>query len=291
VVATSISALQAAASRNNVRIVIPASFGTQSGSVTVSGTHVDVVMSNAAQINGSVTFSNSVQRWSGGNVTGGWRASGYPITDITWNDVNVINRSDNVVLSAVSARIAILNSTFHTDQGGGKWALYSSSQQRRSDLILANVKQTGSPGDQTQRIQNWDRVVMVDGANNPRGEGFGGSTQSFRMHYNCRDVYIADYIIGPGGFTIAGVGTTVNIGASNIILERVTSYSSLTQMVVDSQLGSGTNIQRGTILYSSRASSEGPQNTSAGFSNGGGNIIRPWDGSAPPDQPGIGARR
>ena len=283
------SQLQAAVQQANTEITISGSFGGQSGNVTVSAPHVRIIANNGVTINGNVNFVNDRQHWSGGNINGNFVCDNgpNPIFDIIWDDVNVVT-TNSVDIGSVEARMVIMNSTFLNDRSSIGWGLYSSAGRRRSDLLVANVKQISNPGTQTQRLQNWDRLIMIDGANYDRGRD-----NAFRMHYNCQPVWFADYIVGPGGFTISGVGTTVQIGATDIIAERINAYGGLTQMIVDCELGSGTNIQRNTVLNSSNGNvtQEGPQSVSSGFSNGGGNLVRPWNGVDPVENALIGAQR
>ena len=127
VTASTIGALQSAVGVDGNEITIPA--GTYSGSITVSGDDIDIIMSNNATIQGSVVITGSRIRWTGGNFvgTGGgdFSVSGSAggVYDLLLNDISVIADANANNFSGGRDRIVVINSTL--DQQGStvnRWA-------------------------------------------------------------------------------------------------------------------------------------------------------------------------
>ncbi len=285
---STISQLQSAVAVSGNRITIPASFGTQSGNVTVTGSDIEIIMSNSATINGQIQLGGAGNRatrirWTGGNMTGGpFRIDS--ADDVLIDDFHSITdgRENSWTGGGGTGqgirRLAVVNSTIEViNQTNNAWAIFTSATPNE-DWILANVKVISSG--QNNRLQNIARLIIVDSIFNPDGR----SVNSFRTHYDNTDVYVRDTILGAGGWLADGMGG--NLGIVNGTFERVTKYGNPGAFVTNSE-------QTGTFndgtLYSANGT-PGQEAFIGGFT-GSNNIIRAWDGQATPDGSSYGANR
>lgn len=274
---TTMSQLQSAVNVDGNLITIPASFGTQSGNVTITGSDIEIVMSNSATINGAIQIGAGTNRatrirWTGGNMTGG------PLEinsadDVLINDFHATTDGEANAWTGGGGtgqgtrRLAVLNSTIRVvNVTNNAWAIYTSPTPNE-DFIFANLKVVGSG--QNNRLQNIRNLIIVDSILNPDGQ----SVNSFRTHDDCTNVYVRDTIIGPGGWLADPRHGA--LGIANGTFERVTKYSNLSAFLTDyEQTGTFNN---GT-LYSVNGT-PGQEAGIGGFS-GSNNRIVSWDGSS-----------
>ena len=285
---TTMSQLQSAVTVDGNRITIPDSFGAQSGNLTITGSDIDITMSNGATINGRIQIGSGTNRasrirWTGGNMTGG------PFNidsadDLLIDDFHATtNGQENNWTGGGGTgqgirRLAVINSTIEvTNETTNAWAIFVAPTPNE-DFIFANLKVISSG--QNNRLQNVHRLIIVDTILNPDGR----SVNSFRTHDDCTDVYVRDTIIGHGGWLANARGGSY--GIANGTFERVTKYSDLSGFVTDSeQYGSFNN---GTLR--SRGGTPGQEAFIGGFT-GSNNLIEAWDGTTHPDASGYGAVR
>lgn len=240
-------------------------------------------------INGSLTFSGSRIKWTGGRKVGSGSVDlgggfGNDLLIDNLHSVNTGGTLNNFSGPNDWRRVAIINSTLEVQGGSGGccWQLYmqqpwpaGSAQWRGHDLILANVKMIASA--QTFRIQNAENVVIVDSYLNATGAG----TNGWRIHFGTTNVFVRDT-------TTVGVG--INHGGETQVInaryERVNRYgdwpswtfSGMCQSAVNATLVDSVahNVNLGSGLQTYDCS-------------GSGNSQVPWDGSTLPPHSGYGA--
>ena len=161
-----------------------------------------------------------------------------------------------------------------------RWAFYTDSQFQRTDWLIGNTK-IYSDG-QNNRLNEITRLMYLDCALNPDHR----SVNSFRMHHECGDVWVADTVVGSGGWTMHITGGEP-YGVRDITIDRVTKYD--TQNTFSNSMDlSGTNVISDSIVRSSH-----PTDTInyLQLTDGGGNTRIVWNGSDQPDVSAIGAQR
>lgn len=167
------SEFQAAVQQSNVRITVAP--GTYNCSVSIAGDDQDIVMSNSATLNGSVSIDTSGGtdrkeriRWTGGNIVHNssqmtWRA----VSDLLLNDVHI---SGSVILHRDTRlgvcfdRVAIINSTIDGRAGNFPFPLqsgYDGSGSDCTDTIIANGLFLGN-SNSSIRLQGQLRTVVVE---------------------------------------------------------------------------------------------------------------------------------
>lgn len=280
---TTMAELQTAVGQNTIQITIPASFGTQSGNVTVTGDDVDVIMSNSATISGDLTFSGNRTRWVGGNnVAGHFEPEG--CNDLLVDDFFADNTSGSGNNWGGGAgehnRIALLNSTLRLRNASGDWCVFKSPTNIPSDWIFANVVMD-SMG-QTTRFQDVDNLVIIDSVLDP----LRVAVSALRIHRDCDNVWWADSDCLNGVLMDARSGGTYCM--TNGTFERGVNYSGLNAFATDSD--QNNSVLRDWEVLTTSANAGNPI-FFAGFSDGGNVRSTAWNGSTIPDYSNYGAQR
>jgi hypothetical protein len=208
---------QSAVQTNGARVEVAP--GVYTGTLNVSGSDLDVVMSNMATCRGcQLNWGNYATvvrparvRWTGGNFVDGGLVL-MPIDDLLVNDVHIDNLASNSpegihnLTGSVGSywtgqgvrqgwnRQAWINSTIRLRGGSssGGWAFFSnphgaSSAFGNGNLILANVK-VQTTGGQNNRFMAITNLVIVDSVFNPDGLSANG----MRIHQSTTNVYMRD---------------------------------------------------------------------------------------------------
>lgn len=281
---TTMSALQAAVQQSNIQITIPASFGTQAGSLNMTGSNVDVIMSNLATINVTGDFdlvNANTWRWTGGNVISSARIR-LRGTDMIFDDFYARSTGDTGNFSG-AVRLALLNSTIaQSPETNNSWAVYTLPTTTQNNWIFANVKLTSTG--QNNRFQNVDNLILIDSVFNPDA----GSANSMRLHKEIDNMWLADVELGQGGFlNTADTGYAYSL--DNATFERFVVHTSLRAIVTDSDQINSTI--RDSISRTTNTNDISGTPALGNFQNLGGNVHEAWNGTTYPDYSGIGAQR
>lgn len=267
---------------DGTKITIGNSF---SGSITIAGSDIDVVMDNAYTIAGNTTIGNPSYservRWTGGNLDGTFvLARG---RDILFDDVffDVPGQGGGaapfaLALGNTQDRVAFLNTTVDVVGGSsaGDWAMFVQANGGVDGLTLLNTKLM-SDG-QNNRFQNCTDVVIADSVFNPDG----GSANGMRFHYSTTDVWVKDSW-SRGLMKLDAAGSETEPSILNALFDNFDRYYT-SWAFQGSKANTGTvqnsTLYGGTISFSP-------------LSDGGGNASDSWDGSTVPDYSAIGAIR
>lgn len=303
VTVTSASQFNSEAATGSVIIRVNSSF---SGSVTILGDDVDVIMSNSATITGGLTLGSGGNRctrirWTGGNVVG--RFTGINYQDVLFDDFHNASSVSCDWTAAVEQiqRVAVLNSTLQYTGGGtgASYHVYIGQVNNaippvtlHQDLIFANTKFLCNGG-HAIRIMGVQRILMVDCACNPDG---GASFAGLRFHYTCQDIWAKDTWVRDG-FKIDAVNTgDTGPSFTNALFDNFDRYAddgySFGLWSFNGSGGSWSNSNTGTVQNSTLYNSSGSGTVGfTGYTNGGGNDNQVWDGSTVPDYSSVGAVR
>lgn len=168
---STIAQFQAALRQSRVRVVVAP--GTYNGNVTIAGSDVDVAMSNAATLNGSITMDQVRRiRWNGGNVDNNgagmvWRA----VDDLLVNDLYMDGAFElhRVSGGAGVRRFALLNSTIDARSNPNtQFTIYShppDGSVMHEDITIANAKLWNTTNCST-RLQKIARLAFISSASN-----------------------------------------------------------------------------------------------------------------------------
>jgi hypothetical protein len=295
VTVTSASQFNTEAGTSGTRILINSSF---SGNVTINANDIDVVMSNSATISGRVTIGNNTSyieriRWTGGNVG---ELNGIRFRDILFDDLYALASAATASASSPEhnfsrgwdgsvnppfQRMAFINTTLELEgdpaapSNTWAWAFHCSQSAQHEDLIFANVKMLSNH--QTNRIQNINRLVMVDTVMNPTGT----AGNSMRIHAGSLNLWIRDSW-GRGLFTM-------NDSASALVFDNYDRYNDINQYVNQAGGGSNSGTVQNSTLYTEAGAGAFP--SISPLTDGGGNAREAWDGSTVPSHSSVGAIR
>jgi hypothetical protein len=270
----SISSLRNAIATTGARVVVPA--GTYSGNLTIWGSDVDVVMDNAAFLQGYVGIrQQSRVRWRGGNISD--QNSGYAVllfdaTDVTFDNVNIeSNQSGSAGNEGISFRpagvgtnrFAFINSTLEFTDGNG-WGLLGPC----NDCILANVDITNNSTGATFRTTG-NRQIVVDSVMDARGN-------TAMRTSGTTDLYWAN-IINIGrihtDYSSAG-GPAFDI--NNGVARNISKYDSSGNSFIFQPLTIGSGTAANNTLHSTNTSLSG--SPGMGPFTGSNNRTVSWDG-------------
>lgn len=283
-----------------------------SGAVNITADDIDVVMSNAATITGTLSIGGtglvSRVRWTGGNLVGsvyGWRHNDLLFDDF-WAYVTGDGSEDNHQFGRASwnseaffRRLAVLNSTFEVRKSsagiGNAWSFFTQQNPdslndatRHEDLLFLNSKSL-TTGVHTHRIMSVRRMVYVDSAFNPDRTA---SSTGMRMHLGCEDVWFKDSWavngMAVGHVSTAGEGVHVGNGLFDNFDRYVDGSVYMYGAFVDPYPNTGEVIN--STLYS-EAGASGSIDIGGGITLGAGNSRGAWDGVTVPDYSTVGAIR
>lgn len=247
-----------AVQQSNRRIVVAA--GTYTGGLSITGSNLDIVMSNSATLTGNISMASGNQRirWTGGNV--GTLANGCRFTingggafaDVLFDDWSFNGRFEVLSTGTTTSRFAFINTTFDGDprsqfssQNDGSFMLFQGAGNVNShtDWIFANVKMdTHSSSNFMCRFMETHRLLVVDCA--WAMDHTPGNMPGVRMNENTGPTHFERFLMGGHVF-----GSLVDAGNDiNFYDARFESCSKYTK-------GFGTN------LAWSRAHSSNPPNT------------------------------
>ncbi|MBX3707353.1 MAG: hypothetical protein KF911_12050 [Pseudomonadales bacterium] len=296
---TTIEQFRSAVQQSNARVLVAA--GNYRGNLNVTGSDLDIVVSNNATITGVLVWGNGLVsqrpariRWTGGNlIDGGMQLQ--PIEDLLVNDFFIDNLASNspegihnlTGLSGVQRqgwnRMAWINSTIRLRGGSsaGGWAFYT-SPNGGSDLILANVKVQTTAG-QNNRFMGVRNLIIVDSAFNPDGLSANG----MRIHNSSSNVFMRDSIVR-GIFKMDPVNQSdTGPQVINGTFLRVSRFDATYGSFAFQGLSPNSGSVRDSIVYSG----SGGGAPSVSPMTGSGNRVLAWDGNTMPDYSHIGARR
>ncbi len=256
-------------------------------SINITCDDCEFIVENAAEIQGSLTFTGSRIKWQGGLVTSG------PVVMNSDGDVLIDNLHSitnggklNNFSGPVSGwnRLALINSTLEVVNGdfSGDWALFiqgkSGTDFRGRNFILANVRLESDA--QNNRFQSIQNLVVVDSYFNSNINAKNG----LRIHQGSEDVFMRDVII-VGANTNSGEETQITNG----VFERVTRYNDVNNHFSN---GIGFNTVNVTIndsqCYTTSANGVG-ESPELGVATGSNPGMIAWDGVTVPDASTIGA--
>lgn len=298
VTANSFAELQSAVSQSNAQVIVPA--GTYVGDLHITGSDLDVVLSEDATIQGVLTWGDYAApvrtarvRWTGGNLEGGMRAQ--PIDDLLVDnfyvdsDANIspegINNMSGVSGAQPSGwnRMAWINSTIKLRNGTGGWAWYQAGDGQ--DMIMANVKMI-SEGSQNNRFIGITNLIIVDSVFNPDGL----STNGMRIHNSTTNVFMRDSWM-QSFFKMDEVneddtGPQV-LNGTFLRVDRYEENAWGTFAFFGDAPNTGT--VNDSTIYSQNEPTTGTP--SLGTLTGSGNTLQPWDGVTVPNHSNVGAVR
>jgi hypothetical protein len=303
---------QSAVQTNGARVEVAP--GVYTGTLNVSGSDLDVVMSNMATCRGcQLNWGNYATvvrparvRWTGGNFVDGGLVL-MPIDDLLVNDVHIDNLASNSpegihnLTGSVGSywtgqgvrqgwnRQAWINSTIRLRGGSssGGWAFFSnphgaSSAFGNGNLILANVK-VQTTGGQNNRFMAITNLVIVDSVFNPDGLSANG----MRIHQSTTNVYMRDSWVRGLWKLDPTNGSDFGPQVLNATFLRVAHYD----QALDVLMLQGVSPNRGTVTDSVVYSNAGGGTPSVSPMTGSGNRHLPWDGVTVPNYSAVGARR
>jgi hypothetical protein len=297
VTANTASELQNYLNQSQLRITIPASFGTQSGSFSPTGSDLEIQMSNSAQLNVTGDFDlvdmNRV-KWTGGNIictsTGGRiRLRG---TDMIFNDIYARSNGDTGNFTSAE-RLIITNSTIDQQgQTNNSWAVFTLPTGTQNNWLFGNVR-LESDG-QNNRFQNVDNLILLDCVFNPDNR----SANSHRLHKEIDNMWHADNALGQGGF-LSDASSGYAYGVGNATFERLLVHTSLRAILTDSEFSGTSTIQGSASRTTNTNTLSGTPSIGNLTDLGGnhyededGNLNQQWDGSTYPAYwANVGAQR
>lgn len=284
---SSISALQSAVRQSNQTVQVAPGLSLNGG-LSITGTDLIINVPNSTTINGSISFSGQRVQWRGGNMRGGplEMGSGTDIWIDNLNAVTTVSRSNNFL--GTNQRVAITNSTIHHASGfQGSWTMFFIQNNPHRDIILANVRMTGSGVTAVARLQSIENLIIVDSAINMDG----GSGTGLRIHDRSTNVLVRDTLLRDAWqMNYSQTGEPRAPDVLNLVAENVTRYDN--QNFIATFDGSSSPQPTGSInrspLYNSSGLNVGGE-AYIGPMSGSGNEVRSWDGSTTPDVSGVGA--
>lgn len=298
---------------NNRIIVAP---GTYLGTLNITANDLDIVMDNGATLGNATPLAGDVAmnnvsriRWTGGTVWMGdssipseipinqWRY----VTDILFDDVQWWG---TMGFNNQGQRIAVINSTIDHSANAEEFSFVTLNPGASiySDVILANVRmeQDAPDAHSTTRLQNIDRLIVVDSAfnmghNRAGGHGPDANSTGFRWSSGNDNAFLANLKIGGrlhaslvGGFS----HTMRNLTAENV--ERY--YRPDTGGVAFEWTGESQNT--GTVNNSRAFAPTGAPQIGGSFNiapyTGSNPVVGEWVNGDPanlPDVSGVGAQR
>ena len=288
---SNMSDLQSAVRESNILINVAP--GTYLGDLSITGSDVDIVVSESATIVGQISFGSRQRpsriRWTGGNMEGGPLRLDI-VDDLLIDNFHGVSNGINNFSGGPEGwnRVAIINSTIEVRGGSssGDWSVYvqdtnaSGNPIPHVDFILANVKLISDA--QNNRFQHIENMVVVDSAFNPDLASANGS----RFHSQVTDLYVRDSTIGG---SILVNGTASSLAIINGHFDNVTRYRDDNDLFFHLFNGVENVVIENCDSYTTSAGSYGNEAVIA-EAMGSNNIIRNWNGVLPNfDQ--VGARR
>lgn len=180
VTAGSYSSLLAAVQTDGAEVIVPA--GTYVGQISNVGDDVNIIMDNAATVQGAVLmYGTNRVRWTGGNIDGDGGLFDADSNDLLFDNVRITNISSGYIQGTVN-RYAMINCTVRSNT----YAAACQNFNTDTDMIYINNDMEGGLGasQATFRLQSVHRAVIV-------GNRFwSGNSYVFRLHYNMESAYV-----------------------------------------------------------------------------------------------------
>ncbi len=302
---TTIGEFQSAVSMSDVLINVAA--GTYTGDINITGSNVDIVMSNSATLNGLAYSSqgyggpwSSHIRWTGGNIdmgTGSLAAGSTAwlgVEDVLFQDIdwlgNMFLERDFDTQTRTPKRIAFVEVTMDNRNisASGDFTFFNSpSATSGEDLIFANSK-FYNKNNNCLRIQRFDRAIFVECATNIGDDGVGG----FRFSNGCKDALVAGKASKP--CIIVGLIHLENASEDYCIIDSLwdnidrydTSNRQFALQGAKNNTGTVSNIEFNSDLSPAAVGGISPLTTGENVPD-----TISWDGSTYPDVSSYGAQR
>lgn len=298
VTAGNFTSLQNAVSTEGALVNVPA--GTYTGNLSLSADDVDVVCASGAEIVGDFnigTGTGAAGRIDRVRVTGCDQSGGnlqlWHANDVLIDDVYFTTDDGNNEMSGWSDgtddgwnRIAFINTTIDhlgTNSATG-WAWFTagySGSERQTDLFLLNVKLLTN-GSQNNRFQSINRMLVLDSSFN---EDFG-SANGFRLSWSsggsipATDVYFDNVIVNELWLMNYASGGSETIDVTGGVFNRVRRYHVGSFFDFAAMVSGNTGSISNSAAYGSSGTPPASLNTGP-FTDGGGNSVGNYDGSAP----------
>jgi hypothetical protein len=277
--------------------IINVAAGTYTGNLDVTGSDLDIRISNSANITGNVVLGSAARsarvKITGGNFVDGmfkfYDSGTGGIDDLLMDDVYI---NSDATFSGDGhheftngggwSRHAWINCTvgiYNANSLGG-WCFYANmhgfpEQTTQGSCILANVKFISDA--QNNRMMQMEDLIIVDSVFNPDNASVNG----WRLAQGSNDVFMRDTTV------VSSIQFNSGSANTNVTLLRMTNYTPYGNTIVHGVYANTGSMTDSTFYHSTGGVAADP----TPLTDGGGNQWLAWDHSTLPDFSAYGAVR